>query len=63
MNGIASWLTCVPNSEIVAAVHSFAKFGWRKRLRRAVGGHVAPRLVGGPGEAAVRHVSVPSNTR
>src|SRR6476646_8737066 len=36
MNGMASWLTPVPNSEIVAAVQSFAKFGLRKRLRRAV---------------------------
>ena len=33
MNGIAIWLTWVPNSEIVAAVHSFAKSGLRGRLR------------------------------
>ena len=34
MNGIAIWLICVPNREIVAAVHRRAKFGCRSRPMR-----------------------------
>src|SRR4051812_39076009 len=44
MNGIAIWLTCVPRSEIVAAVHSFAKSALRNRLGLAALADM-PRIV------------------
>ena len=37
MNGIAIWLTWVPSSEIVPAVHSLTKSGLRKELREGAG--------------------------
>jgi hypothetical protein len=36
MTGIASWLICVPKSEIVEATQSFEKSRLRHRLRRGV---------------------------
>ena len=63
MNGIAIWLTWVPKSETVAAVHSRDEVRLAEEAAPGGGGHVAPRLVGGRRARQRRHVSLRSNTR
>ena len=33
ISGSASWVIALPKTEIVSAVHSLRKSGWRRRLR------------------------------